>query len=115
MKEVSANAPAHSVTSIKSMTGHLMGARGAPELIAGVETLLDQTVPPTSASTLPIRMRSDYVPNWARRCRSGHWSRRPSGSGRGTRCWCYARRTSLSRLPPRDDADSALRTRQRPA
>ncbi len=56
------------VTSIKSMTGHLMGACGALELIAGVETLLHQTVPPTiNLDVADPACDLDYVPNSARR------------------------------------------------
>ncbi|MBI3770245.1 MAG: beta-ketoacyl-[acyl-carrier-protein] synthase family protein [Deltaproteobacteria bacterium] len=58
------------VSSIKSMTGHLMGACAALEAVACVKTLQDQIVPPT----INLHERDpacdlDYVPNEARRVR----------------------------------------------
>jgi 3-oxoacyl-[acyl-carrier-protein] synthase II len=35
------------IGSTKSMTGHLLGAAGAVEVIAGIESILQQAVPPT--------------------------------------------------------------------
>ena len=57
------------VTSIKSMTGHMMGAAGSVEAIASVLTLRDGIIPPT----INFRERDpdcdlDYVVNTARRC-----------------------------------------------
>lgn len=58
------------VSSIKSMTGHLMGACGALELIACVKTLGDGIIPPTiNLETADPFCDLDYVPNEARPAR----------------------------------------------
>jgi 3-oxoacyl-[acyl-carrier-protein] synthase II len=55
------------VSSTKSMTGHLLGAAGALEVIISVKTLLDAIVPPTiNYETPDPECDLDYVPNSAR-------------------------------------------------
>jgi 3-oxoacyl-[acyl-carrier-protein] synthase II len=56
------------ISSIKSMTGHLMGACGALELIACVKSLVDGVLPPTiNLESRDPACDLDYVPNEARR------------------------------------------------
>ncbi len=58
------------VSSIKSMTGHLMGACGALELLACVKTLTDGILPPTLNLTTPDSACDlDYIPNVPRQAR----------------------------------------------
>ena len=55
------------VTSIKSMTGHLMGAAGAAEAIATVLTIRNGCIPPTINLEVPDPACDlDYVPQTAR-------------------------------------------------
>ncbi|MBE6204115.1 MAG: beta-ketoacyl-[acyl-carrier-protein] synthase II [Rikenellaceae bacterium] len=56
------------ISSTKSMTGHMLGATGAVELIACVLTLENGVVPPTIGLNEPDpECDLDYVPNVARR------------------------------------------------
>jgi 3-oxoacyl-[acyl-carrier-protein] synthase II len=57
-----------SVSSTKSMIGHLLGAAGAAEGIVTVKALEDQIVPPTANFTEPDpECDLDYTPNVARK------------------------------------------------
>ena len=56
-----------SVTSIKSMTGHLMGAAGIIEAISSIQSLKHGVIPPTSNYQTPDpECDLDYVTNTAR-------------------------------------------------
>ncbi|MEN6413486.1 MAG: beta-ketoacyl-ACP synthase II [Veillonellales bacterium] len=56
------------VSSIKSMTGHLLGAAGGIECIASVLTIAEGIIPPTiNYQTPDVDLDLDYVPNQARR------------------------------------------------
>jgi len=56
------------VSSIKSMTGHLLGAAGGVEFAASIFTLLDDLMPPTINLDAPDpECDLDYVPHEARR------------------------------------------------
>lgn len=56
------------ISSTKSMTGHMLGATGAVELIASALTLKNGVVPPTIGLTDPDpECDLDYVPNVARK------------------------------------------------
>lgn len=55
------------VSSTKSMTGHMLGAAGAAEAIAGVLSLTEGFIPPTMGYQVPDEdCDLDYVPNKAR-------------------------------------------------
>lgn len=63
-----ARARAVPVSSIKSMTGHLMGASGALEVLAAVKTLTEGIIPPTiNLDISDSECDLDYVPNVSRR------------------------------------------------
>ena len=52
------------VSSTKSMTGHLLGAAGAIESIAGIKAIVDQMVPPTINHDEPEEgLDLNYTPN----------------------------------------------------
>ncbi|WP_072873829.1 beta-ketoacyl-ACP synthase II [Alicyclobacillus tolerans] len=56
-----------SMSSIKSMTGHLLGAAGGVEAVASVMTILTGMIPPTMNYETPDpECDLDYVPNKAR-------------------------------------------------
>ena len=55
------------ISSIKSMTGHMLGAAGGFESVVCVKTILDGVVPPTMNYVTPDpECDLDYVPNEAR-------------------------------------------------
>jgi 3-oxoacyl-[acyl-carrier-protein] synthase II len=61
------------VSSTKSMTGHLIGAAGAAELITCVEVLRQNLMPPTiNYETPDPECDLDYIPNSAREGRVRH-------------------------------------------
>ncbi|MER7402475.1 beta-ketoacyl-ACP synthase II [Streptomyces sp. NPDC000070] len=60
-------APQVPISSLKSMTGHMIGAAGAVELIAAVQTLRTGVIPPTLNCDDPEDRDLDYVPHRARR------------------------------------------------
>jgi len=56
------------MSSIKSMTGHLLGAAGGVEAVATIQSILDSVVPPTiNYETQDAVCDLDYVPNVARK------------------------------------------------
>lgn len=58
------------MSSIKSMTGHMMGASGAFEVLAAVKTLTEGIIPPTINLHQPDEQCDlDYVPNVSRPAR----------------------------------------------
>lgn len=61
------------VSSIKSMTGHLLGASGALEALVSVQVLCKNVLPPTiNYETPDPECDLDYVPNTARPARPMH-------------------------------------------
>ena len=57
-----------SVSSTKSMTGHLLGAAGAVEMIAAIKAITDDIVPPTiNLENQDPECDLDYTPNKARK------------------------------------------------
>ncbi|MGN9841693.1 beta-ketoacyl-ACP synthase II [Nonomuraea sp. H19] len=57
------HAPGIPITAVKSMTGHMIGAAGAVELIATVQTLLTGIVPPTINCDDPEDPGLNFVPH----------------------------------------------------
>jgi 3-oxoacyl-(acyl-carrier-protein) synthase len=56
------------ISSIKSMTGHLLGAAGAVEAITCVQVIREAVLPPTINLLTPDpECDLDYVPNTARK------------------------------------------------
>ncbi|TDC70295.1 beta-ketoacyl-[acyl-carrier-protein] synthase II [Actinomadura sp. GC306] len=55
------------ISSIKSMTGHTLGAAGALELIASIRTIREGVIPPTINCDDPEDAGLDFVPHEARR------------------------------------------------
>ncbi|TDB91956.1 beta-ketoacyl-[acyl-carrier-protein] synthase II [Actinomadura sp. KC216] len=62
-----ADAPRTPISSIKSMLGHMIGAAGAVEFVAAVQTLLTGMLPPTINCDDPEDPELDFVPHVARR------------------------------------------------
>jgi 3-oxoacyl-[acyl-carrier-protein] synthase II len=63
-----AHAPNVSMSSTKSMTGHLLGAAGAIEAIFSILALRDQVAPPTiNLDTPDVTTQIDLVPHVARK------------------------------------------------
>ena len=61
------------ISSIKSMTGHMLGAAGALEAIVCVKVLQDNVLPPTiNYETPDPECDLDYVPNTARTAQVEH-------------------------------------------
>ncbi|WP_424890425.1 beta-ketoacyl-ACP synthase II [Streptomyces sp. XH2] len=60
------HAPRVPVSSVKSMTGHMIGAAGAVELIATVQAIRTGLLPPTVNCDDPEDPGLDYVPHRAR-------------------------------------------------
>ncbi|AXB43297.1 beta-ketoacyl-ACP synthase II [Amycolatopsis albispora] len=58
-------APKIPVSSIKSMTGHMLGGAGAVELITAIETILTGIVPPTINCDRPEDPEMNFVPHVA--------------------------------------------------
>ncbi|KAF6626012.1 beta-ketoacyl-ACP synthase II [Paenibacillus sp. EKM208P] len=57
------HAPRLAISSIKSMTGHLMGGAGAVELIATVQSMIHSKVPPTLNCDNPEAPELNFVPH----------------------------------------------------
>jgi 3-oxoacyl-[acyl-carrier-protein] synthase II len=58
------------ISSTKSMTGHMLGAAGAVELIATVLALKEELIPPTIGfKEADPECDLDYVPNQARKAK----------------------------------------------
>jgi 3-oxoacyl-[acyl-carrier-protein] synthase II len=54
------------ISSTKSMTGHLLGAAGAIELVACIKAISDGIIPPTINQTTPDEFCDlNYTPNKA--------------------------------------------------
>jgi len=70
-KEIMGKAAYHTtISSVKPITGHCMGASGSVEALACVLAIRDQKVPPTINYTTPDpECDLDYVPNVARQRR----------------------------------------------
>lgn len=60
------HAPGIPISSIKALTGHMIGAAGAAELIATIKSITTGLVPPTINCDEPEDEELDYVPHRAR-------------------------------------------------
>ncbi|TDU02179.1 minimal PKS ketosynthase (KS/KS alpha) [Streptomyces sp. 846.5] len=81
-RALGSHAYATSVSSIKSMVGHSLGAIGAIELAASVLAIENETIPPTANLEIPDpECDLDYVPLHARQARLDHVLSVGSGFG----------------------------------
>jgi 3-oxoacyl-[acyl-carrier-protein] synthase II len=64
------HAPSVPISSIKSMTGHMIGAAGTVELIAAIQSIRTGIIPPTLNCDDPEDPGLDYVPHHAREHRT---------------------------------------------
>ncbi len=70
------------ISGTKSMTGHMMGATGALEVIFGIKAIETGCVPPTTNyATMDPECDLDYVPNQARAMTVNHFMSNAFGFG----------------------------------
>lgn len=80
------------ISSTKSMTGHLLGAAGALESAFCVQSLVDQTVPPTINLEQPSpECDLDYVPKIARSGSINHVMNNSFGFGGTNSCLIFSK------------------------
>lgn len=80
------------ISSTKSMTGHLLGAAGALESAFCVQSLVDQTVPPTINLDQPSpECDLDYVPKVARSGTINHVMNNSFGFGGTNSCLIFSK------------------------